>query len=190
MLALSELLGIQATSITAQSTKATANMTTPNIPNLRAILLMLALTPIVLSWHANRNVAHAREAVTGIWYNDTGQAAIELAPCNNNVCGRIIWLRQPLNQNGEPHRDARNPQPRDRDRQICGLRIIAGLSPQDDGGWDGGRIYDPKTGKSYNVAIDRLSASRIRVTGYLGARLFGKSFTWQRAPENLNRCAT
>lgn len=130
----------------------------------------------------------ARQDISGVWYDDTGQGAVELAPCGGYICGHIVWLRQPFNINGEPLRDIYNPSPSLKQRSICGLPVIAGVRPQQDGSWDGGRIYDPKVGRTYNVAIVRLDGQRLRVIGYLGARLFGKSFVWHRAGDDIERC--
>ncbi|MBU2534089.1 MAG: DUF2147 domain-containing protein, partial [Alphaproteobacteria bacterium] len=69
------------------------------------------------------------------------------------------------------------------------LLVVAGLQSQSDGTWDEGRIYDPKVGRSYNVAVERIGADRLRVTGYIGAKLFGKSFIWRRAPDGLEKCS-
>lgn len=132
--------------------------------------------------------AHAKQNVTGVWFDDTGKGAIELYRCGASVCGRIFWLRQAVNKAGKPLRDAYNPSHTQRKRPICGLQVIWGTRPMSDGSWDGGRIYDPKVGKSYDVAIQKIGAKRLRITGYLGAKLFGKSFIWRRAPEDLQKC--
>ena len=142
-----------------------------------ASLLIVAMTP-----------AWAGKNVTGIWYDDTGKGAIELYHCGDGICGRIVWLRRAMNKAGKPLRDAYNPSLVHRKRPICGLQVIWGTRAQRDGSWDGGRIYDPKVGKSYDVAIEKVGAARLRITGYLGAKLFGKSFIWRRAPANLSRC--
>ncbi len=132
--------------------------------------------------------AGARENIAGIWYDDSGRGAVELTPCNSGFCGRIVWLRQSRTHNGRPLRDANNPNQSQRQRPICGLPVIWGLQPQQDGTWDEGYIYDPKVGKSYNVAIERLNAGTLRITGYLGTKLFSRDLIWQRAPNELERC--
>lgn len=142
-----------------------------------ASLLFVASTPV----HASKNV-------TGIWFDDTGKGAIQLYRCGNSVCGKIFWLRRAVNKAGKPLRDAYNPSHVNRNRPICGLQVIWGTRAQRDGSWDGGRIYDPKVGKSYDVAIEKVGAKSLRVTGYLGTKLFGKSFIWRRAPANLSPC--
>ena len=160
----------------AQRQRQLATGTTYRLVGL-ALLLSLVAGP-----------AWASQNVTGVWYDDSGTGAVQLYRCGNSVCGRIFWLRHAVNKAGKPLRDAYNPSHIHRKRPICGLQVIWGTQPQNDGSWDGGRIYDPKVGKSYAVAIERLGATRLRITGYLGARLFGKSFVWRRAPANLQKC--
>lgn len=147
------------------------------LAGLTLLIATLASTP-----------GHAKQNVTGVWFDDTGKGAIELYRCGASVCGRIFWLRQAVNKAGKPLRDAYNPSLTQRKRPICGLQVIWGTRPMSDGSWDGGRIYDPKVGKSYDVAIQKVGAERLRVTGYLGAKLFGKSFIWRRAPNDLRKC--
>lgn len=127
-----------------------------------------------------------REA--GLWYDDTGRGAVELLPCGANLCGRIVWLKDPLNDKGQPLVDRYNPNPARRTTPICGLQIIGGLKPMPEGTWDTGWIYDPKTGSAYDAAIQLQRADQLKVTGYKGVKLFSKSFTWMRAPADLPRC--
>lgn len=125
----------------------------------------------------------------GIWFDDTAQGAIEIARCGEMLCGRIVWLKEPTSESGEPLTDELNPDPRRRQRPICGLQIIGGLEPQPNGAWDKGWIYDPKEGKSYDVEIMLRDPDRLQVKGYLGLKFLSETFIWQRAPAELPRCA-
>lgn len=128
-----------------------------------------------------------REA--GIWFDDSGKGAVEIAPCGSSLCGKIVWLKDPYNSEGKPLVDRFNPDPSLRTSTICGLQILGGLQFMPEGSWDIGWIYDPKTGKAYNAALTMVAADKLKVTGYKGVKLFSKSFTWTRAPSNLPRCS-
>lgn len=141
-----------------------------------AVLLTLAAIP-----------AGAAPREAGIWYDDTGKGAVEIFPCGTNLCGRIVWLNEPLNTRGEPLTDGYNPNPAMRTRPICGLQVLGGLARQSDGTWDEGWVYDPKVGKSYDAALE-MTGKNLILTGYKGMRLFSKSFTWTKAPETLPKC--
>ncbi|MEO1407606.1 MAG: DUF2147 domain-containing protein [Pseudomonadota bacterium] len=49
-------------------------------------------------------------------------------------------------------------------------------------------MYDPKTGKSYDVAIELQSRNRLAVTGYLGLKFLSRTLIWRRAPDTLPSC--
>ena len=119
---------------------------------------------------------------TGVWIDDTGRGAVEIAPCGAKLCGRIFWLQEPLDKNGKPMVDLYNPEPKKRGQLICGLQVLGGLQRQSDGAWDAGWVYDPKVGEAYDVAIEVKGSTQLIVTGYKGMKLFGKKLVWTRAP--------
>ena len=136
--------------------------------------------------------AAAREDVRGVWIDDSGKGAVELRLCGSrkqSMCGYIVWLRDPIGRSGKPLRDVLNPEPKNRKRPICGLQIIGRLKPQTNGAWDNGWIYDPKQGKAFDVELRLHGRDQLKVTGYLGIKLFSESFIWRRAPEKVERCS-
>lgn len=126
----------------------------------------------------------------GVWVDDTGQGAIEVLPCGDRLCGRIVWLKDPTDKGGAALTDALNPNPANRQRPICGLQVIGNLERQSNGSWDRGWIYDPKEGKSYDVELTLRSPDRLQVRGYLGVKFLSETFIWTRAPADLPKCAT
>ena len=125
---------------------------------------------------------------TGVWLDDTGQGAIEIGPCGDKLCGRVVWLKDPVDKTGKPQTDGYNPEAGKRKRPICGLPVIGDLKRQSGGSWDAGWIYDPKDGKSYDVELKLRGADRLEVTGYIGTKFLSESFIWTRAPATLPRC--
>ncbi|MFA5950259.1 MAG: DUF2147 domain-containing protein [Hyphomicrobium sp.] len=128
---------------------------------------------------------------TGIWIDDTGAGAVEIYICKDRadrLCGRVVWLKEPLNAQGKPKHDRYNPNESMQNRPICGLPVLGNLAKLQEGGFDGGWIYDPKVGKSYSAAIELTELNRLKVTGYLALRFMGKSFIWTRAPADISRC--
>ena len=149
--------------------------------------LKLAVTA-ALVWQTGAALGAPREA--GIWYDDTGKGAVKIEACGNKLCGRIYWLKDQLNAEGKPLRDKYNPNEGQRNRPICGLQVIGGLSLMQTGEWDSGWIYDPKEGKSYSVALVMTDAETLKVTGYLVMKMMGRTLTWKRAPQDLPACAS
>ncbi len=142
-----------------------------------------------LTFSALATQASARTGIEGVWYDDTGKGAVEIRPCGRKLCGHIVWLKDPIDKNGRPLIDDLNPNARNRKRPICGLKVIGQLERQRDGSWDGGWIYAPKQGKSFDLMLTLKAPSRLVVTGYLGVKFLSESFIWRRAPQNLPRCA-
>ncbi len=125
----------------------------------------------------------------GVWVDAKERGAVELAPCGKGrLCGRIVWLRKLKDRRGRPLRDANNPRASRRSKPICGLQVIGNLSPQRDGSWDRGWVYDPEDGKTYDVALTLISKNRLNVRGYAGTKMFGRTFAWRRAPDSLVHC--
>jgi len=61
-----------------------------------------------------------------------------------------------------------------------GLNLLEGLR-FDDGIWDDGTIYDPKSGKTYSCQITLKSANILEVKGYIGFSLIGRTVEWTKA---------
>lgn len=126
--------------------------------------------------------------IVGTWFTEDGEGGIEILNCGNERCGRIVWMKNPVDKNGRPLTDRNNPDPALRARAICGLTIITGLKPQEDDSWGRGRVYNPDEGRSYDVEIRRTAPDVLNVTGYLALRFLGRTTEWRRTPKNLSRC--
>ncbi|MBX3025120.1 DUF2147 domain-containing protein [bacterium] len=132
------------------------------------------------------------ETPEGRWYAEGGAAQIEIAPCGEALCGTVVWLRSPFDENGCPLTDAQNPDATLRGREIVGLRVLTDLRPDGSGsgGWTGGLIYDPTSGRTYrcNLALD--GPDRARLRGYIGITLLGRTTTWLRVGSESRACGT
>lgn len=120
--------------------------------------------------------AHAADA-NGVWLTGDGQARIRVNRCGGNLCGSIVWLKQPIDPaTGRPEVDDKNPDPRRRNRPILGLRIFS-MAPTADGAWSGS-IYNADDGKTYRASVTPRSASTLTVRGCAGP--FCGDDTWTR----------
>jgi len=125
----------------------------------------------------------------GVWYAEGGAAKVGVERCGDELCGRVLWLRSPLDENGCPLRDRRNPNPALRERMVEGLEILRGLTPRHDGTWVNGDIYDPASGNTYNCQLALDGNDRIHLRGYLGIPLIGRTTTWTRVGAEQRVCA-
>jgi len=123
----------------------------------------------------------AVEAPLGRWLTDGGKSQVEIRSCGETLCGEIVWLKEPNTEAGQPKTDERNPDEAMRDRPILGLRLLSGFVR--DGtkdAWRDGKIYNPEDGKTYSATMTLEKPDRLKVRGYVGLPLFGKSQVWSR----------
>ncbi len=123
--------------------------------------------------------------VTGVWIDHTGQGAVEIAPCStlggnagaNRICGRVVWLKNP------EHRSVSG-------KRVCGAQVLGDLRREGRNLWDSGWIYNPEDEERFSAALELASVDTLKVTGYLGIKLLGETFTWRRATTSLESCVT
>ena len=85
----------------------------------------------------------------GTWLTEGGESRVEIAPCEDRFCGSIVWLKTPSREDGGPIVDSNNGDPALRSRQVMGLRIMEGFVLSDQGALEGGTIYNPEDGNTY-----------------------------------------
>jgi uncharacterized protein (DUF2147 family) len=128
----------------------------------------------------------------GTWLAEGGAATVEIAPCagSDALCGRVTWLRSPLDEDGCVLRDAKNGDPTLRGRPVVGLEVLRDLAPGEaPDTWDGGTIYDPGSGNTYRCSAALDGADRLRLRGYVGIPILGRSTTWIRLGTEERLCA-
>lgn len=120
----------------------------------------------------------------GRWLTEGGKSQVEIARCGDKLCGRIVWLNEPLDETGKPKTDKNNPAETERSRPILGLQLLAGFikSAEAADRWEDGTIYNPEDGKVYKCTLTLQDANTLKVRGYVGVPLFGKTQVWTRAP--------
>jgi hypothetical protein len=100
---------------------------------------------------------------------------------------QIVALPQRRLPRRLPDTDVRNPNPRLRDRPLCGLRLGEGFVERDPQYADGGHVYDPRNGRTYK-AVMRADGNLLELRGYVGLKLFGRSETWVRVGRTFVPC--
>lgn len=125
--------------------------------------------------------ALADEGVVGTWATEGGKSHVEISRCGSHLCGEIVWLQEPNDAAGKPKVDRNNPDQALRDRPIIGLPLLNGfVAGSEPGTWEDGTIYNPEDGETYSCTMTLLDDGRLRVRGYVGLPIFGKSQVWTR----------
>ena len=132
---------------------------------------------------ATAAVASAAEGpeIAGRWLVEKRDAIILVEPRGHEIVGRIVWAKDRDGIKGDERLDMKNPKAELRSRKVLGMDILTGLplQRQADGWYGRGRIYNPKTGKSYNVKIKLESSNQLRLK--IGGSVLGHTTRWTRA---------
>ena len=121
----------------------------------------------------------------GVWLTEGGGAKLEIFPCGEKACGKVIWLKHPNYVNsgdgpvGMEKVDRKNADPALRSRSIIGLKVMEGLSLEGDW-WRNGSCYDPQSGTTYQCKMRLESATELRLRGFIGISLLGRTYTLSR----------
>jgi uncharacterized protein (DUF2147 family) len=141
-------------------------------PGLLPLLGLLCALPLA--------VADAAEpALLGRWLTEPRDGIIEITrSADGGYQGQIIGGNAPMRV------DAKNPDPAKRQQLLRGQMILAGMHDEGDG-WGGGTIYDPDSGRTYKCHIEPIDHDHLKVRGFLGFSLLGRSQTWTRFTGSL-----
>lgn len=117
--------------------------------------------------------------VIGNWLTAGKEPAkIQIYKTGDKFYGKIIWLKNSI-ENGKPKVDVNNPDKTKRNNPVIGLVILIAFKFDGEDEWKGGDIYDPESGKTYSSYF-YLKENTLRVRGYVGISLFGRTETWTR----------
>ena len=115
----------------------------------------------------------------GVWLVQDQTAKVRIGPCGarpEQLCGEIVWTH-PRPGEEAAKTDVHNPDPKLRERPILGLPLIRDFHAAGPGRWEGGKIYDPRSGKTYNSKMALEPDGTLKVDGCIA--IFCKSQTWR-----------
>jgi len=104
------------------------------------------------------------------------ESVIEVYEKNDQVFAKIIKITNLENQGAT----CINCSGERKNTPILGMNILTGLKKDGDE-WSGGKILDPKNGKEYKCYIQLLDENTLKIRGYIGFSMFGRTAIWKRA---------
>jgi len=137
--------------------------------------LLLSVLPLLAQ------KASPADAILGIWYNAEKDAKIDVYKENGKFFGKVIWLKNPLDDKGKPKTDIENPDPTLRTRPRLGLIVLTNLAYKEGSKYEKGKIYDPKNGKTYSCQAELANPKLLKLRGYIGISAIGRTSEWMRA---------
>jgi uncharacterized protein (DUF2147 family) len=142
---------------------------------LRLLTLAPMLAPMLALGLAAATPALAAEPVTGRWVTAEKDGVVLIAPCGKALCGTLDKFLVPP-PGGADQRDINNPDPAQRKRRLLGLPILTSFTAEKDQ-WRG-KIYDPKSGKTYRSILRRTGPNVLEVKGCIGP--FCQTQVWRK----------
>ncbi|MEM0944148.1 MAG: DUF2147 domain-containing protein [Pseudomonadota bacterium] len=134
-------------------------------------------------------LAEDPDPVFGRWLVESGKAVIEIYPCGEMACGKLVWLANPNTTLGIAKTDGQNEDPALRLRPLCGLELVTGLRQKVPGEWSSGEIYSTRDGQTYGLDVTIRGQDQLDVRGYLGLAILGSTQTWRRDTAPERECA-
>ncbi|MFV8327386.1 DUF2147 domain-containing protein [Flavobacterium sp. ZS1P14] len=120
------------------------------------------------------------QTVVGKWKtidDETGKAKsiVQIYEKYGKIYGKVIEIFE------EEHRNkvCTNCSGEDKNKPILGMIVIKGLKKDGDV-YTKGKILDPKNGKLYKCFITLESNDKLKVRGFIGISLFGRTQYWYR----------
>ncbi len=128
----------------------------------------------------NVQAQNKADDIIGIWLTCGKEPAkIQVYKVSERFYGKIIWRKNPT-ENGKQRLDNNDPDKEKQSNPIIGLVMLNGFKFDGDDEWKDGNIYDPESGKTYNCYMYLKAKNTLKVRGYVGISLFGRTETWAR----------
>ena len=142
--------------------------------NKRFLFLALTLLLAVITW-----AQPTADRILGIYKAkfDKNDAKVKVFRHDGGYRMQICWLRVTHNLDGTLKTDAKNPDQRKRTTPMSEVVLVERVT-YEDGIWKNGRIYDPKSDKTYKVELRLSDDNKLEVRGIVGP--FHKSFIWTK----------
>jgi uncharacterized protein (DUF2147 family) len=142
---------------------------------------------VVLLCLPGRVLAQNPDAILGKWLNAKGTAQVEIYKADGKYFGKIVWLKEPVYPPDDPEGmagktkvDRHNPDPARRTQPLLNLVLLRGFDFSSGVLWEHGMIYDPENGKDYRCKVTLTSPDVLRVRGFIGISLFGRTEIWTK----------
>lgn len=108
-----------------------------------------------------------RAPIEGLWKNPIGSAVIEVAPCGDALCGKVVWA------SARGRREVAKTT-----SQVIGTIVLTDLQSKGSG-W-AGKLYIPDDDIHVGAKLQLLDSRRLKLTGCVLGGLLCRSQIWTR----------
>lgn len=111
--------------------------------------------------------------IVGVWLTEDKDGYIEVFEQDGKYHGKSIGSPE-----NKQRLDTENPDESLRSRSLLGVVLLQNLEFDGDDTWEGGSIYDPKSGKTYKAKAELKGSDTLKLRGYIGSPMLGKTTKW------------
>ena len=141
-------------------------------------ILYTAIFALTLSLPFAAQAEQSFSSPIGLWLTENERSVIKVTECGDDLCGHVHWIIE----DGMQH-DSKNPDESKRNDPMCGLKVLWDFHQQGQHSWTDGHIYKADEGDTYKATVQMLPTGDMKVRGYIGMPLLGKSQTWSPVTE-------
>jgi len=115
--------------------------------------------------------------IEGRWLSENKDGEVEMYKEGNKYFGKLVRAKRNKETN---NLDVHNPDESEHKNSVVGKVIVKDLKKDGDE-WNGGTIYDPKSGKTYkSKAHLEKDGKLLKLRGYIGFSFIGRTSEWTR----------
>lgn len=141
---------------------------------MKQIMMLTISTMLALASYSQQ-----ADQVLGQWLSEDKDGKIEVYKTGDKYFGKLIWASKMYEADGKTSRkDEKNNDPALRSRNLKDLVLLSNFI-YDDGVYTDGKIYDPKSGKTYSCKMT-MSGEKLNIRGYVGLSILGRTTVWTR----------
>ena len=120
------------------------------------------------------------DAVTGRWMEADKEAIIEIFKQGDVYYGKFVWFAEPLDKDGKPLKDDKNPDRSKRSNNLLGMTFMFDFKYDGKAKWINGKVYNPQDGRTYAAQLQMKDSNRLGLRGYIGIPALGRTEVWTR----------
>jgi uncharacterized protein (DUF2147 family) len=139
----------------------------------------LLVTLLFLSKSTALSAEQKADDILGFWLSQSKRGVIEIYRNKNLYEGKIVWVKDIWEGGNKVKLDVKNPDNNLRKRKLIDLINLQGFHYKNNQ-WKNGQVYDPAKGKNYHSYISMPDMNTLKLRGYIGVALFGRTSTMIR----------
>jgi len=122
--------------------------------------------------------AQKADDLVGTYLKADGKSKVEFYKSGTTYSGKVVWLKEPNDEKGNPKKDPKNPDKSLRERPLLGMVTITGLKYDGEGKYIEGKAYRPAEGDEVKFSVKVKGDGTIDVKGTKYG--FSKTETWKK----------